>query len=455
MKPYKACSCRDDAGKLLGRKCPDLLVTYVDKRTGETKTRYAPGHGGWYVRYEAPRSADGKRRRPRLGPFDTEREARQAAEHMSANTRTYGYADDRKLTLGEHLDDMVEHHWSRKAHTTYTRAKLAIELYFKPGLGHIRVADLTEQHILDLYAAMRKINRDEAAPSDLLRRLLAVRHEHHGVRWSKRPLSEATMKRYHAVLTKALNAKRVRKILPVNPAADISFSQRRARPMLWTPERVDRWRQTGVKPGPVMVWDREHTLTWLDHVRDDRLYALWRLATCWGPRRGELVGLDRADVRVSARKVTVLQSASTGDDDSTKSEASERTFDIDEDTATALEEWFVVQMGEQLAWSDAWVDSGKAFTREDGSPLRLDFVGDRFERLVTKAGLPPIRFHDLRHVAATMLLASGNDMKVVSEILGHASVSFTSDVYTSVLGEVKTRAAAKLDHYLKSGEVQA
>lgn len=455
MKPYKQCWCRGTGKKLLGQRCPDLWTT--DTSTG--KRRYSPKHGVWYIRYEAPRGASNGRRRPRLGPFDRREDAVEAAQRMAEGTRTSGYTVDRALTLGEHLDRMLAHHWKQRKHGTYERARLAIELYYKPGLGHIRLVDLDEDVINDLYAAMRKINTEEEAhdKSELMRRLLAARNTRkgNGRRTSTRPLSEATLKRHHAVLVKALNAKRVKRILPVNPAEDVAFKPRRVKPLLWTPERVDRWRQTGKKPSPVMVWDREDALRWLEFSAQDRLAALWRLMTCWGPRRGEAVGLDRADVRTSARKVTVRASDADPDDGETKSEHSDRTFDIDQATADALERWFAQQMEEQLRWGDAWVDSGKAFTMEDGSPLRLEYVTERFNTLVERAGLPPIRLHDLRHVAATLLLAAGNDMKVVSEILGHASAAFTSDVYTSVLSEVKARAAVKLDDYLRTGTVAA
>lgn len=453
MQPYKLCSCRNSDKKLLGQKCPELWT--IDGRTG--KPRYSPTHGRWYIKYEAPRSAGGGRRRPRLGPFDRREDAEDAAQRLAEGTRQNGYSEDRKLLVGEHLDRMLEHHWKHKKPTTFERAKLAVDRYFKPGIGHLRIVDLDEDVVEDLYAAMRKINTPAEADdsSDLLQRLLDARatREKGGRRVSTRPVSESTLKRHNAVLVTALNAKRVKRILPINPAEDITFRPRRVKPLLWTPERVERWKVTGKKPARVMVWTREDALNWLEFSSGDRLAALWRLATCWGPRRGELVGMERPDVRTSARKITVRASDADVEDGETKSEHSDRTFDIDEPTAQALEDWFAQQMDEQMKWGDAWIDSGRAFTMENGEALRLEYVTERFNTLVKRAGLPPIRLHDLRHVAATLLLAAGNDMKVVSETLGHASVAFTSDVYTSVLSEVKARAAVKLDDYLRTGVV--
>ncbi|MCW2882517.1 MAG: integrase [Sphaerisporangium sp.] len=94
-----------------------------------------------------------------------------------------------------------------------------------------------------------------------------------------------------------------------------------------------------------------------------------------------------------------------------------------------------------MAWGEAWQDSGRVFTREDGAALHPATVSDLFARLAYEAGLPPIRLHDLRHGAATLALAAGVDMKTVSAMLRHCSQAITSDTYTSVLPEVAHEAA--------------
>jgi hypothetical protein len=87
------------------------------------------------------------------------------------------------------------------------------------------------------------------------------------------------------------------------------------------------------------------------------------------------------------------------------------------------------------------VESGLVFTRENGKALHPEYATRHFERLARDAGLPPIRLHDLRHGAATLALAGGADLKTVSEMLGHSTITITADTYASVLPEVARRAA--------------
>ncbi|MFI6505829.1 tyrosine-type recombinase/integrase [Nonomuraea typhae] len=124
-----------------------------------------------------------------------------------------------------------------------------------------------------------------------------------------------------------------------------------------------------------------------------------------------------------------------------KTQSSEGTVALDAGTAAVLRAHRVLQLQEKLAWGESWTDTGRIFTREDGTALTPGWVSEHFERLTFAAGLPPIRLHDLRHVAATLSLAAGNDMKIASAMLRHSSQSITPDLYTTVLPEVAHTAA--------------
>ncbi len=168
----------------------------------------------------------------------------------------------------------------------------------------------------------------------------------------------------------------------------------------------------------------------------------------YGLRRSELAGLCWADVDLATRRVHVRQAQVDDELDDTKSEDSERIITIDQGTADVLRAWRKAQVAERLAWGAEWTDSGRVFTREDGTPLRPEWVSERFGTLYGRAGLPPIRFHDLRHGAATMLLAAGVPPKVISEMLGHATVAFTMDVYAEVAEELTEAAAVAIAAFI-------
>jgi integrase len=407
-------------------------------------------HGAWFARFEAPPDADGKRRQLRAGPCATEREAQAAVVEALGKINDGTHVDDRKVTLGEHLDQWLEWKRAELKPSTYASYAEAVELYFRPGLGHIRLVDLRADDVKALYTAMRKISRAEDGDrSELLRRLLAARATWHvpagdepagqrvEVRISTRPLSDARIRRMHAVARAALNDAP----LAVNPAAAVKFGKsRRVRALVWTDARVERWQETGEIPAKVMVWTPVQCGAFLDSIEALRLYALYHLAAYYGLRRGELAGLTWANLDLRTRRLHVR-----GD---VKSDDSDRVIVIDQDTADALTAWRKVQLAERLEWGPAWTDSGRVFTREDGTPVRPGWISERFGTLSARAGLPPVRFHDLRHGAATMLIAAGQPVKMVSAILGHATSAFTADVYVSVVDEMAESAASAIAAYV-------
>ena len=243
----------------------------------------------------------------------------------------------------------------------------------------------------------------------------------------------------------ALNDAVARRLIGVSPASAIRFKLRKQRPLLWTEPRTARWRETGTRPAVSMVWSPEMTGAFLDAAEADRLSPLYHLAAYWGLRRGELAGLEWADVDLGHRRIHVRQAQSAGELDSTKSEDSDRVITIDPGTAGVLKQWRDTQAFEAIEWGTGWGNSGRVFTREDGQPLRPAFISEHFGILAREAGLPPITFHDLRHGSASLLIAAGVDLKTVSQILGHSTVAFTADVYAVVAEELEEAAAAAIE----------
>ena len=163
--------------------------------------------GRWWMRYSAPPGSGGKRRQPRVYGR-TAKECRENYVTAMGDIQAGRLADDRRTKFADYLDRRLRW-WESEDDikpSTLASYREAIELYFKPGLGHLRLADLRDHHFRDLAAAMRKINTPAADGdlSDLLRRLLAARATRDGKRISTRPLTDARIRRILAVASSAL-----------------------------------------------------------------------------------------------------------------------------------------------------------------------------------------------------------------------------------------------------------
>jgi integrase len=423
---YKRCGCTDTDGKPLGANCPRLR---------------GKSHGTWYLYAELPNGPGGARRRKRQGGFATQRDAQAALVDLLDRVQKRTHVDAGRQTLGVYLDDWLAGKAKLRPSTHRTYAE-HIRLYLKPALGHLRLDQLAVVDIERMYAAIRQLgNPGGNGASPELQAMHAARER----RPLPRSLTDARLRRIHTTLMSALNTAVKRRLLPYNPAAHVELaSGRRPKAVVWTEQRVAQWRATGERP-KVAVWLPSQTGAFLDHAQHHRLYALLHLIAFRGLRRGEAIGLRWTEVDLEHNALTVstqiLQLGSRVEAGKPKSESGERTIALDAATVEVLRLYRARQQAEQQAWGEAWIDNGMVFTAEDGSPLVPDQVSRLFARLIKEADLPPIRLHDLRHGAATLALAGGVNLKVVSEMLGHSTIAITADTYTSVLPEVAREAA--------------
>ncbi len=316
-----------------------------------------------------------------------------------------------------------------------------VRAHLIPHLGHIQLDKLRVPHVRTMIEKIIERNQDieagRANPDPTVSRRYA------GVR----PTGPARRHRIRAVLRTALNAALVDGYVTMNAAAHVPTPEKRVKPMLWTPQRVQRWQQTGGVPGPVMVWTAQQARTFLDHtqVHAPDLYPLLHFVAYRGPRRGEVCGLKEADVRLDLRTAAVTNQITMGHhgyvQKPPKSATSNRTVYYDTDTATILSRYQTTKARQRLAAGSAWPDTGLFFVRPDGRAWNPQTVSQRFRKLATQAGLPPIRFHDLRHVVATISLQAGVDIKIVQELFGHTTSTLSRDTYTSVVEDLHCQSA--------------
>jgi integrase len=127
-----------------------------------------------------------------------------------------------------------------------------------------------------------------------------------------------------------------------------------------------------------------------------------------------------------------------------KTAHSRRTIPLSADAIDALRRHKAVQAQEKLLFGEAYQDHGLVFCAPDGQPINPRLVTRQFQRLLQAAGMPHVRFHDLRHSVATMLLELGESPKTVQTLLGHSRINITLDIYSHVSLDLETRAVAKL-----------
>lgn len=365
-----------------------------------------------------------------------------------------------RKTVGEWLTEWLA---AQGALVENTRRSYAshIDKYLIPHLGAIVLEQLKVSHIQDMFTAIAE-NADIIPAENAARRAVenaakkaradrdpiaarAARAKLETMPPYRRPAQAATRQRIRATLRSALSAACSQQLISINVAKLVKLeSGKRPKARVWTPERVRRWRATGELPSPVMVWTPEQNRVFMARAERHSHHALYHLVAITGLRRGEVCGLRWSDLDLKAYTMTVSQQiVQMGwDTDITrpKSDAGDREVALDDLTVEILKKHRARQNKAKLVAGEDWIDTDLVFTAPDGSPLHPAWVTDQFKDLIREANLPPIRLHDLRHFAATLMLAAGVDIKVVQETLGHSNSAITRDTYTSVFTELKHAA---------------
>jgi integrase len=276
-----------------------------------------------------------------------------------------------------------------------------LALHVDDRLGRTALAEITPVRLNQLYDRMLRTGR----------------------RNGKGGLSARTVRYFHTVLNKALGDAVRAGHLTRNPAALADPpSPRAARPPVYpvcTPEELTQY---------------------LRAVKDDPHYLAFHLAAATGLRRGELLGLRWCDVDCSSRQLRVVQALIEVGHELTisvpKTERSRRVAALDAKTTELL------ALEREIAeCREAFDDRDLLFTTDGGDPIHPALFSYYFTRSIRRAGARRIRLHDLRHTHATHALQAGVHPKVVSERLGHSTVTITLDTYMHVLPSMQRDAA--------------
>ena len=377
-------------------------------------------HGSWCFVADVPVDGTARRRQVKRSGFATRALAEQAlTAHLEQAARGPA-AHDGGQRVGAYLDAWLEAKAaSGLRDTTLHTYRMHVERFLKPQLGHLRLRELHPTHVEGLLVAV-------ARPVE-----------------GRKPLGPASVRRVHATLRSALASAKRKRLIPYNPAVDLDLP------------RVSRPK---VRP-----WQAAELGRFLDATTGDRLGPLFELMAATGLRRGEALGLrwedvdlDRSDLVVRRQLLQVVDAQARrpcpyceathkqvvfGRPKTASGE--DRLVELDSGTVRVLHAHRAAQDAERAAWGRAYVDHGLVFAREDGSPISPDVVSKRFQDISESAGLPRVRLHDLRHGAASLRLAAGVDIAVVSKQLGHSTITLTSDTYSHLLHDVGRQAAER------------
>lgn len=332
----------------------------------------------------------------------TKREVQQKIRELQHNAER-GLLPPARLTVDEYmrlwLDDVAK---PDVRDTTFRVYEQMTRLYILPALGRIRLGSLQPGHIQKLHADMQERN-----------------------------LSRNTVQRAHRVLHNALNRAVEWGYVPRNVASVVHPP---------TPKRTE-----------LNILDANQARKLLDTAKGTRWEALIALAVATSLREGELLGLKWSDVDLESGTLRVQRQLGIIGKRlvEPKTNSTRRSMHLPAYALAALRTHRIRQNEARLMLRSDWEDNDLIFSTHAGRPLMARNVVREFKNLLKKADLPDIRFHDLRHTAATLMLLQGVPVKVVQERLGHSQISLTLGTYAHVLPSMDKDAADKLDQLLR------
>lgn len=284
---------------------------------------------------------------------------------------------------------------------TATQCEQTIRTHIVPNIGQVRLCDLNLEMIDHFY-------------SDLQLKGTSVR----------------TIRLVHSVLHVALERAARYNLIVRNPTHGATVPRQEQKEM--------------------MALDEEQVSRLLAAASGNRLYILFHLAVVTGMRQGELLGLKWSDVSLDKGHINIKRQVQrqTGEGfvfSEPKTRSGRRKIGIGSYTIDLLRHQKILQDGLRVKAKDAWQEDDLVFTSAVGTPLDQRNVLREFQSVLQVAGLPKIRFHDLRPTAASLLLNNGQGVIAVSKLLGHSNPSVTVNIYAHVYNETMDEVARTMD----------
>ena len=366
--------------------------------------------GRWEGRYTAGHDPVTGKRITKNVLGKTQAEVREKLRRTIEETRGLDVARAGEYTVGQWLEVWFNDYAMLKvrpsSHQTY---RGYLNHHIKPYIGNIPLTKLSSLDLQRLYKKLLSDGRVDRIES------------------KKQPkgLSAKTVRNIHQIISSALKLAVEQKLIACNPAEGCALPKVERKEMQTLPI--------------------EQLTSFLREAKDSGVFALYYIDLTTGLRRGELLGLKWADIDLEKGDLRVQRQIGRINgkiiEMPLKTKNAYRTLPL---SADAID---VLKMQKCKVGNSEWV-----FPSPSGGPMSPDSVLHMLHRVLKRAGLPKVRFHDLRHTFATLALQNGVDIKTVSGMLGHFSAGFTLDTYAHVTTSAKREAAKTMGNIL-SGAV--
>lgn len=374
-----------------------------------------PGRGKpWSFVVDGERRGDGSRRQVKRGGFRTRAVAEAALAEFSAGRNAGGVTVERSIKrTADWLEEwlaIVQPSIRPSTHKLYDHA---VRAWVVPRIGGRKLQDLKPVDLQRLYADLESGGRADGSGG----------------------LGARSVRLAHQVMRLSLGMAQELGLIVRSPA-----ESKLALPRMSAPK---------VEP-----WSDVQARRFLDATADHRLGALWRLIVSTGMRRGEALALRWSDVDLDRGWLSITRSLVVSGKElaffEPKTDAGRRKVLLVPDTVAALKVHQLRQELEKREAGEGWANPDLVFTTALGTPLHPRNVLRDFAAACARSGVPTIRIHDLRHTAATLALQAGAHPKLVQEMLGHARVAITLDLYSHTTPEMHRDAAERLGRVLAS-----
>lgn len=352
---------------------------------GEGSVWFSKSENTWIASVTLP---DGRKKRKRNKDKRVVTDWRY--EQLSALRDNRTLPDD-KITLNEFadrfLEDVAIHTMKAKTYQSY---ESYLRIHIRPELGRFKLSEIKPQHIQRLYT--KKLNSG---------------------------LSNKTVHHIHSYLRRVLNEAVKWELIIKNPSVSV------------TPPRIEKRQPT--------VWTIEQSQIFLAAIAEHPYRAIYLIALMCGARRGEILGLEYENLNWSDNTIvidkTIVELRGRAVISEPKTKYSRRTIVLPNSVIDLLKE--------------NPIKKGFIFKSQNGGYIHPRNLLRHYYGVLDRANVPRIRFHDLRHTCATLLLKDTNP-RLVQELLGHSSITTTMDVYSHVLPPMKSEVANKMDELFSS-----